>query len=405
MEFSCGKSALQGVVKNLLSIVNPKDTRPELHSLKLVAEPGDDGEPGTLVVRATNYAQDVRARVTAEVTTPGVAVVGAKVFSDALQSMSSEKVRFAAEGENQLRLRGTTEDFNLFTINPEVYPNEPELGKATLLVGVGELNSGFFRANIASSQDTEKRPTLASVRVMLEKDGLGLYATDSYRLTYQHLPAKLSNNFGDMLGTEFMLPRKSCEDLRKWLTSPKENVFLSLTMLEKEVAAGQKESTPVKAAFWDEHMCFFSNLVEGKYPKVEDHANATISRDHKVIWTVGKEKLLEVLRRAGVIDHLGVITFKADTITMAAKSKTVGEMEEALPAGDNYVYDKETLGESCAIGINIGFLADGLDVVPGDSLKLCILEPLKPILILGGTTDAKKPGQNPYYILMPVRLP
>lgn len=209
MEFSCGKSALQGVVKNLLSIVNPKDTRPELHSLKITAVKGEDEEPDALVLRATNYAQDVRAKVAVEVTEPGVVIVGAKVFSDALQSMSSQTVKLAMGTENKLHVKGTTEAFTLWTLETAIYPGEPELGEVAITVGVGELNTGFFRASIASSTDEEKRPTLAAVRAVLEEDGLGLYATDSYRLTYQHIDAEIAEEFEDMLGTEFLLPRKS----------------------------------------------------------------------------------------------------------------------------------------------------------------------------------------------------
>jgi DNA polymerase-3 subunit beta len=55
-------------------------------------------------------------------------------------------------------------------------------------------------------------------------------------------------------------------------------------------------------------------------------------------------------------------------------------------------------GETLEIGFNAEFLADGIDSVTGDTVRLKLINPLRPGLITAAGDDSF------WYLIMPIRL-
>jgi DNA polymerase-3 subunit beta len=83
------------------------------------------------------------------------------------------------------------------------------------------------------------------------------------------------------------------------------------------------------------------------------------------------------------------LRFAEGALTISAQSQDVGETSESLPLAYT--------GEPLEIGFNAEFLADGVDSVTGDTVRLKLINPLRPGLI---TAD----GDAFWYLIMPIRL-
>jgi DNA polymerase-3 subunit beta len=81
--------------------------------------------------------------------------------------------------------------------------------------------------------------------------------------------------------------------------------------------------------------------------------------------------------------------FEEGQLTVSAQTQDVGEVRESLPVG--------YAGDVLEIGFNAEFLADGLESVSDDTVRLKLISPLRPGMILGESDDF-------LYLIMPIRL-
>ena len=112
--------------------------------------------------------------------------------------------------------------------------------------------------------------------------------------------------------------------------------------------------------------------------------------EHEV--EIPREELRQIVRRAGVMAQRNAplrLRFAEGALTISAQSQDVGETSESLPLAYT--------GEPLEIGFNAEFLADGVDSVTGDTVRLKLINPLRPGLI---TAD----GDAFWYLIMPIRL-
>jgi DNA polymerase-3 subunit beta len=84
------------------------------------------------------------------------------------------------------------------------------------------------------------------------------------------------------------------------------------------------------------------------------------------------------------------LRFAEGELTISAQSQDVGETVESLPAAYT--------GEPLEIGFNAEFLADGVDSVRSDTVRLKLINPLRPGLITSVDDDSF------WYLIMPIRL-
>jgi DNA polymerase-3 subunit beta len=84
------------------------------------------------------------------------------------------------------------------------------------------------------------------------------------------------------------------------------------------------------------------------------------------------------------------LRFADGELTVSAQSQDIGETVESLPAAYT--------GEPLEIGFNAEFLSDGIDSVTGDTVRLKLINPLRPGLITSPDDDSF------WYLIMPIRL-
>src|SRR5207302_3135202 len=105
-----------------------------------------------------------------------------------------------------------------------------------------------------------------------------------------------------------------------------------------------------------------------------------------------REELLDVVRRVSVMAQRNSplrLRFAEGELTVSAQTQDVGEARESLPAA--YAADP------MEIGFNAEFLRDGLESVDSQSVRLKLISPLRPAVLMGEKSDYT-------YLIMPIRL-
>jgi DNA polymerase-3 subunit beta len=131
-----------------------------------------------------------------------------------------------------------------------------------------------------------------------------------------------------------------------------------------------------------------SRFIEGEFPNYRQ----LIPGGYQNVLTVGREALLEVTKRVGLLaqNNLPVKMRLDPELEVSAHTPDVGEGQEVL--------DAEYVGDPFVIAFNPNFLNDGVSAIQGERLVLKAGDGLKAAVLQGENDDTFT------YLLMPVRL-
>jgi DNA polymerase-3 subunit beta len=312
----------------------------------------------------------VRAAVSGE--RDGIAIVQAKLLTDIVRNLASGAVTFEIDDE-EARISSGRSKFAVRTISAHEFPPPPKPADNSVVIDA-TLFSEALRQVVSAASTDESRQVLTGVLMAAEGDGLRLAATDSYRLAVRDLPGTVV--MGE--GQQVLVPSGALKELSR-LLSTAETVTIRL---------GERDVT-----FEVDDARLTSRLIMGDFPP---NYRALIPNTHPNCLTVGREPLLEALRRMRLIakeakDATPVrLVLKADGVELLVSSSELGQAREEIDASHQ--------GEELTVAFNPDYLIDGLEVMPGDEVMLETIHPQKPALLRSIETP------DFLYLLMPVRV-
>jgi len=221
----------------------------------------------------------------------------------------------------------------------------------------------------AASLD-DARPILTGVLMAAEEDGLRFVATDSYRLAVRDLPGT------EILGRDqtVLVPSRALDAVGRVLDDAS-----GLT-----IRLGDSD-----ASFTIDDVQIVTRLIEGEFPNYR----GLIPDSHPNALVVNRVAFLEAVRRVGIMarDATPVrLTMSADGLELVAITQDVGQGRETV--------DAEYSGSDLTVAFNPEYLLDGLEVSPGDEVRLETVDSLKPAVLRSVGND------HFLYLLMPVRV-
>jgi DNA polymerase III subunit beta len=209
------------------------------------------------------------------------------------------------------------------------------------------------------------------VLLTAEEGGLRLVATDSYRLAVRDL-AGLSGTLGGR--SSVLVPSRALREVER-LLSGADNITLRLGEREAAFEVGTTRIT--------------TRLIDGEFPNYR----GLIPTSYPNRLVVGREPLLDAIRRVRLLarDATPVrLEMTADGLELRAVTQDVGQAHESL--------DAKYEGSELTVAFNPQYLAEGVDVTPGDEVVLETIDALKPAVLRSTET------QEFLYLLMPVRV-
>jgi DNA polymerase III subunit beta len=325
-------------------------------------------EDGKLTLAATDMEVSLRASVGGEIAGDGAVVVPGRLLADLTRLLPDASVTLAFDdGDGVLEVTSGSYASKVNVFSAEDFPRLPALDVPMHTIDAAALLGTIDKVARAASRD-ESRPVLTGILVRFEGDKLTMAATDSYRLSVKETSLGESGPELDAI-----IPARALQELSR-LAAGAETV--SLGVHENHVVFGVGD-------VW-----LTSRRIDGQFPNY----NQLLPESFEVEITTPRAPLLEVVRRASVMAQRNAplrLRFAEGELSISAQTQDVGEARESL--------EIEYAGDPLEIGFNPDFLRDGIEAVAGDTVKLRLINPLRPGLIAA-------PDESFWYLIMPIRL-
>ncbi len=324
---------------------------------------------GGLNLAATDMELSLRTTLPARVEGDSSVVVPGKLLVDLVRLLPASEVTIAYRPEDGIvRISCGSYAGKLNVFSAEDFPRLPAIDLAPHTIETASLLETVDRVSRSASKD-ESRPVLTGILVRFEASRLTMAATDSYRLSFKSTPLEQAGP-----DLEAIIPARALTELGR-IASGTETISLGVS--ENTVVFGAGDT-------W-----LTTRRIDGQFPDVgrllPDAFEAEID--------LPRSELRDVVRRAGVLALRNAplrLRFADGELTISAQSQDVGETVESLPVAYT--------GDPLEIGFNAEFLADGIDSIAGDTVRLKLINPLRPGLITATDDDSF------WYLIMPIRL-
>jgi DNA polymerase-3 subunit beta len=367
MRISCPKDDL---LKQLQVVGRGVSQRSSVQILSGVLIEAPSAEEPVLLA-ATDMELSVRAKLLADVHEPGRVVVPGRLLLDIVRHLPAQQVELASgEGPGLLTLECGASRYSLHTYDADDFPRLPDVDHGrTFGVDRDTFLQAAERVLRAASRD-DSRPVLTGVLVEFADGVLTMAATDSYRMAVR--TTKLEGGPPEQLTA--IVPARALSDLLR-ISAAVGGESLEIVVEENQVLFGAAE-------VW-----LGARRSEGQFPEFRRLLPETF--EHEV--SLPRSEFADVIARVEVLAGRSPLrlAFTPGELTVSAQTQEVGEGRESLPC--------DFRGEPLEIGFNPAFLREGVESIPGDTVLLKLITPLRPGLLTGGTDDY-------WYLIMPIRL-
>ncbi len=323
-----------------------------------------------LSITGTDLEMSIRLTVAVGGVSDGAIVVPARLSADAVKSLPAGAVELSV-GDDDVTISAGRSQFSLRSYNVDDYPAQPDPAAEAVSVTSSDFADALRQVVRAASTD-EARGVITGVLIAAEDDGVRMVATDSYRLAVRDLP----DNGMLTGGQKVLVPHRALTELQRILGAGQE-----LT-----VRFGARQAT-----FECGTTRLTTRLIEGEYPNYRNLVPASSPNQ----LTVGKEALLEALRRVKIMaqrDSSSAVRLSlgGDVLTLSVRDQDYGKAVEEL--------DVRYEGDEMLVGFNPDYLVSGVDAIDADEVTFALRDPVKAVVLRGV-------GKDDYlYLLMPLRV-
>lgn len=362
LRVTCDRDELVARLASVSRVVSSRGTVQVLAGILL--RPSESG----LELAATDMELSLRTAVPAEVEGDGAMLIPGKLLADLTRLLPAGEVTIEHRADDavaEVTAGGHSSRVNVFAA--EDFPRLPSLDVPLHEIESASLLDTIDRVARSASRD-ESRPVLTGIQVRFQGTMLTMAATDSYRLSFKQTELAVA---GPEL--EAIIPARALAELARVAAGTK---TVQLGIGENTVVFGMGET-------W-----LTTRRIDGQFPDV----TRLLPESFEVEVDLPRAELRDIVRRAGVMAQRNTplrLRFAEGQLTVSARSQDVGETRETMPA--------PFTGEPLEIGFNAEFLADGIDSVSGDTIRLKLINPLRPGLITAA-------GDAFWYLIMPIRL-
>ena len=319
-----------------------------------------------LILTASN--SDLAIQVTIEdkslkVKQTGKAAIPGRFLIEIIRKLEASIIEFAVIEERAVIIKAERSDFKLNLPEVHDYPEVDFLELKQPLVLDSEVIKTIIKETNYAAANNEKRPILTGVNFHHEDNLLKVIATDSYRLSKKEVQLRdKTDNFN------FVIPRKSLEELSKILDTVSDNVEIYVN--------------PNKVLFKFPTIMFQTRLLEGRYPDT----SRIVPTDFPIILPFNKEELLAAVERVSLLSprdrdtnyNIIKFTLRPDhVVEITSTNPEVGDaLEEITPNG-------RVVGSSLQIAFSSRYLIEALKSFASSDVTISFAGEVKPFVIHG----------------------
>ena len=362
MKFKCDRDALSEALQTVQRAVSSRPGIPALTGVHVTAQGSE------LVLATTDLEVSARLSLEVQVGAEGVALVPARLLADMVKSFEEAPVEFEAD-VGQARIVCSNYEGTIRLLPAEDFPALQAPSGTKVTVSAPEFASAVSQVARAASRD-EARPILTGVLLEINREGLTLVATDSYRLAVCELRATAEGE-----GRALVPERALTEAGRAAAAEEKGHLELYVE--------------PSQVAFRTASLVLTSRLIEGEFPNYRQ----LLPDRYENKLHASRQQLMDAVKRVGLLARESSpvkMEFNALGVRLSSSSPDLGEAVE--------VVESKFEGDELTAAFNPNYLSDGLNAASGERVEVEVRDGLKPAVIRGD-------GESFVYLVMPVRLP
>jgi DNA polymerase-3 subunit beta len=355
MKFESTTQELSNAVTLASRFVERRANLPVLATILVVAE------RGRLLLRATNLECGVEISVPAKVETEGVVAVPGAVFAGFLGNVKGKSVVGSLAGE-VLKLQGERAVASIKTLPNDDFPTLPRVSaSSSFTVKVADLVRALRSVVYCASTSTVK-PELQSVLLWGEGGKLITAATDSFRLAEKVVSLRKGTEVPQLL-----LPARNASELIR---------ILELSSGDIELYYNENQlSTHVGDVYYT------SRLLDGTFPNYRQILPKSFSTEAVVL----REDMASALKSLSIFaDKFSQVSLSIEpgkkAVELSSRNPDVGEQSSQLRA--------TVSGDNVAMNFNGKYLADSLQPIVGESVRIFSNGPGKPLLVKDAADDS-----------------
>lgn len=355
MKFETTTDALLGATATAARFVERRANLPVLAGILITA----DGN--RIILRATNLECGVELSVPAKVAEDGTVAVPGGVLAGFLSNARGKSVTVELKGE-LLKLTTERAEANIKTIPHQDFPILPRVPASNAFeVKAADLVKAIRSVAYCASLSAVK-PELQSVLLYADAGKLTAVATDSFRLAEKSVPLRKGGSVPQLL-----LPARNAAELMRILEGVSGDVEIYYN--ENQLST-QADNT-----------YYTSRLLDGAFPNYRQILPKSFSTEAVVL----REDLATSLKSLSVFAD----KFAQVSLTIEPKQKTLALTSRNPDVGEQVSSLKATItGEQVAMSFNGRYLADSLQSINGESVKLSSNGPGKAMLIKDAGDDS-----------------
>lgn len=375
MKLTVHRDVFAEAVSFTVKLLPQRTTLPILSGVLITAD-----ESG-MTLSSFDYEVSARTTITADVATPGSALVSGRLLSDIAQRLPQQDVTLELDGSSIRVICGTAK-FSLLTMPLEEYPQLPEVSGQVGQVSGSDFSDAIAQVSPAASRD-DVTPVITGVLLHLNDSELSMMATDRYRVAVRAITWNSSESMSDVSA---LVPSRTLSEVGKTFAHADSVTVTIATGGDRELvafSAGDKTVT--------------SLLIKGSFPPVQ-RLFPEVTDNYAVVNT---QELIEATRRVSlVIEREAPLrySFTADGVLLEALGSEQAQASETT--------DGHLVGNECVVSLKPGFLIDGLSHTGSEFARIGFTptdNPNKPgpVLITAQTSRDGDNDANYRYLLQP----
>ena len=363
MKFECSMEQFLPAVSLAARFVQKQSGLPVLGCVLMIAE----GEE--VLLRATNLECGAEVAIPAKVSEGGTAAVSGSVLLGFLSNVRGKSVS-AELNAGTVRFSADRAHASIKTVPHEDFPVLPRVSAEKMFSLKAVDLAKTLRSVLHCASVSNIKPELQSILLSGDAGKLFAAATDSFRLAEKQAALKSRGGIPNLL-----LPARNAAELIRILETAKNDVELYYNENQLSAQIGG--------------VYYTSRLLDGAFPNYRQIVPTQSTTEAVIL----REDFAQALKGLSVFsDKFLQVTFEVDAkekvVKLSSRNADVGEQESVLKAAVS--------GESIKMSFNSKYLGDSLLPISGESVRLQLNGPGRPMLIKDSSDDSY------FYIAMPM---
>ena len=365
MKFICKQSVLNEAVVNVSRAVPVKSPVTALEGIKMYLNKNE------LELTGYDLELGIQTKIEVESEDHGEFTVNARLFSEIIRKMPSEKVVVEIDEKLKTTIRGGDAEYNILALPADDYPSMPDYDKSDSITISQGLLKNMIGQTIFAVSVSDNKPILTGELFDIDDGIFNLVAIDGFRLAVRT----------EKMNTEdrhhFVVKAKALSEVSKLLKDNGEavvNMYISRKHIVFDISG----------------YMVISRLLEGEFHNYK----GSIPNNHTTEIVLNTKALIASLERCSLLiveqTKAPVKCSFGDGQVKINCSTSLGKLSDVFPV--------DITGNKVDIGFNCKYLLDALKAAEADKVKLLLNGGLSPMKIVPVDGDAYT------FLVLPVRL-